>query len=784
MASSEPIIIEERIKVYVRLKPVNNPQTPIDATGNHHVDDKMRSVKRNELSAKIIAEELSPIERLATTENKVGITDINIEDLGPVLDNNDAQTSDDTNDRLDSQVVGDDLNFSNRTLNKTVDQLAVLREDEHTRPPTKIMKVSKATAQSSQIIVESKQATQDSTHKEILFRKEKENVIMNLKSGDVYEYESAFDGGDTNRDLFNKIIKPNFEYILDGNNFSVFMYGQTNSGKTFTMRGPGKNAVDEKTKNAVKDGRCCSGSKSVPKSHVERSFNFESSLRKNEYVLDGKNSKGNVCGSAQKKKQHTFKCDEAEQNEGCVQKTLKYLFKTLNSRSDCNYKAQVSYYEIYNENVYDLLNTCDLPLEIRESKEGRPVINNLKVLDINSYDEAIKAYEFGENRRQFAATSMNHNSSRSHVVLQLRLEIRYKARPYKSYHSNIILADLAGSECIGRSAKDPRFKEGTSINKSLLYLSNLIKKLNKGTQNVSFRESKLTRILQPALTGNSRTAVICTLNPLDEFYAESLNTLRFGISAGGVKLKIKQHDNKAKEERSEQVNVLKSEVEELRSKYAALAEDSTERGIEAEFYKSRLIALESELESINLYVANLESSHKELREHNEFLQTQIAEINKLKQSCEASRVFATTSTVRELSAYKSSRKEQPDAQTELQMQKLVEENKCLRDKVTRLEFHASFKRDVAVAAPLAVDGFKAIKKINCSPAKEELAKWNKQLARKVNKLEAEEEKRMIVEKKLKNMVVEKNSEILKLRKMLSSKHRLDEARADEDVVFN
>ena len=98
------------------------------------------------------------------------------------------------------------------------------------------------------------------------------------------------------------------------------------------------------------------------------------------------------------------------------------------------------------------------------------------------------------------------------------------------------MADLAGSESIGDQKK---FSEGGNINKSLLSLTNVIKKLNKKKEYVAFRESKLTRILKPFLSGDSRTCVICTLNPLKKYEFESLNTLRFGESAGGVSFNLK-----------------------------------------------------------------------------------------------------------------------------------------------------------------------------------------------------------------------------------------------------
>jgi hypothetical protein len=134
---------------------------------------------------------------------------------------------------------------------------------------------------------------------------------------------------------------------------------------------------------------------------------------------------------------------------------------------------------------------------------------------------------------------MNDQSSRSHVLLHIDLDIRYIKFPLNPHLSSITLADLAGSECLEKTkTKGKNTREGSMINKSLLSLSTVISKLSKKEDYVGFRESKLTRILQPILTGNCLTSVICTVSPLKQFYQESVNTLKFGTCAGAIKRKI------------------------------------------------------------------------------------------------------------------------------------------------------------------------------------------------------------------------------------------------------
>lgn len=146
---------------------------------------------------------------------------------------------------------------------------------------------------------------------------------------------------------------------------------------------------------------------------------------------------------------------------------------------------------------------------------------------------------------------MNPNSSRSHVILQLDLEIKSGMRFERLTTTSLTLADLAGSECLDKTkTKGKNTREGGMINKSLLALSTVISKLSKKGEYIGFRESKLTRLLQPALTGNSLVSVICTVSPQRANLQESINTLKFGTCAGVIKKKIEyqpQDDRLAKE---------------------------------------------------------------------------------------------------------------------------------------------------------------------------------------------------------------------------------------------
>ena len=140
---------------------------------------------------------------------------------------------------------------------------------------------------------------------------------------------------------------------------------------------------------------------------------------------------------------------------------------------------------------------------------------------------------------------MNGLSSRSHCIFRIKLKVKERNLGLKSSIINII--DLAGSQCISKTkAEGLARKEGQNINKSLLFLSNIIRGLSQKENVVNYRDSKLTRILQSSISGNSKTSVICTVNILSYNSAETINTLKFGVSAGQVKVKPKLNIEKQK----------------------------------------------------------------------------------------------------------------------------------------------------------------------------------------------------------------------------------------------
>jgi len=151
---------------------------------------------------------------------------------------------------------------------------------------------------------------------------------------------------------------------------------------------------------------------------------------------------------------------------------------------------------------------------------------------------------FGEEHRVYKETSIHEHSSRSHTIYRLYIEAWPKSHPVHKKYSMLNLVDLAGSErlnefdCKTTSEHSSNLGETGYINKSLFVLSNVINKLAEGkSAHIPYRDSKLTRILQMALGGNSLTAIICTISPASINYYQTLSTLRFATRAKIVKNK-------------------------------------------------------------------------------------------------------------------------------------------------------------------------------------------------------------------------------------------------------
>ncbi|KAI8380474.1 kinesin motor domain-containing protein [Choanephora cucurbitarum] len=233
-----------------------------------------------------------------------------------------------------------------------------------------------------------------------------------------------------------------------------------------------------------------------------------------------------------------------EKEPGVIPRAVQDVFSFIEEEtSGREYLLRVSYMEIYNERIKDLLNTENNQLEIVEDKKGVRV-RNLREKIVKTPQEVLNCIKEGESNRHISATDYNQHSSRSHTVFQLVIESKSKRGASLDNNRGVLvsqlnLIDLAGSEKVATDIQ--RRKEGAYINKSLLTLGNVISKLTSDAPatHIPFRNSKLTRILQAALSGNARIAVICTINPTLASKHESLSTLRFAQRAKLIKTAAK-----------------------------------------------------------------------------------------------------------------------------------------------------------------------------------------------------------------------------------------------------
>ncbi|PRP77553.1 kinesin family member 11 [Planoprotostelium fungivorum] len=311
-----------------------------------------------------------------------------------------------------------------------------------------------------------------------------------LRTGEMsreqtYSYDCVFEPDDVTQDVYDTMCGHVIKASMEGYNGTIFTYGQTSSGKTFTMKGS-------------------SGQPGIIPLSIYDIFSYIEQSRDREFVL------------------------------------------------------RVSYLEIYNEIINDLLAPDNVNLKVHEDKSKGVYVGNLKEEVVLSPEHVFSLISGGEAHRHIGATDFNEQSSRSHTIFRMVIESReiiagnpLAKTPVKCSLLNLI--DLAGSERASQDVKDgeQRRKEGAYINKSLLTLGQVIYKLSEknadrwdsnsrllltpGSVHIPYRDSKLTRILQNSLGGNAKIAVICTISLCLLNFEETNSTLKFASRAKKMK---------------------------------------------------------------------------------------------------------------------------------------------------------------------------------------------------------------------------------------------------------
>ncbi|KAK4949814.1 hypothetical protein LTR10_011656 [Elasticomyces elasticus] len=295
--------------------------------------------------------------------------------------------------------------------------------------------------------------------------------LQSAETNAPFTFDRVFDMSSQQADIFDFSIRSTVEDVMNGYNGTVFAYGQTGAGKSYTMMGD----MDDTDKKGI-----------TPRI-IEQIFDA---------IL--------VHGSAQ-----------------------------------IEYTVGISYLEIYMERIRDLLNPVMDNLPINEGPKG-PYVKGLREIYVNTVEEVYTAMHLGQRSRVTASTNMNLESSRSHSIFLVT--INQKDVNTGSQKSGMLyLVDLAGSEKVGKTgATGQTLEEAKKINKSLSALGMVINALTDGkSSHVPFRDSKLTRILQESLGGNSRTTLIINCSPSSYNDAETVSTLRFGMRAKTIRNKAK-----------------------------------------------------------------------------------------------------------------------------------------------------------------------------------------------------------------------------------------------------
>lgn len=276
-----------------------------------------------------------------------------------------------------------------------------------------------------------------------------------------------------------------------------------------------------------------------------------------------------------------------ENKTGVLLQAMKDLFRRANQDKLKTYFVKCSYVEIYNDQVFDLLERAENfseTLQVGEDTEkGEFYIRGVREEVINSWEEGILRLKKGEINRHYARTVMNHSSSRSHTIFRLSIQAvtgnwvegQTTDGATMVTESYLNFVDLAGSEKVSThetldvKTGRKRIKEGKHINQSLFFLTQVIKLKSEGRKgHIPFRNSPLTKILRSSLGGNSRTLVVLCVNPTLNHMEQTLSTLRFGISAKkienrvtanvitrnddeAIKIMIRDYENKLREQEAE-----------------------------------------------------------------------------------------------------------------------------------------------------------------------------------------------------------------------------------------
>lgn len=331
----------------------------------------------------------------------------------------------------------------------------------------------------------------------------------------TYTYDHVFGPDATQADVFEGIVKPIVDEVLQGYNCTVFAYGQTGTGKTHTMEG-----------------------------------------RRDEDMVGIQETR-------------------LAENAGIIPRAVKQVFDHLRSITD-EHSVRVSHLELYNEQLTDLLSphdACADTLRMYEDPAKGTFVQGLEDIVVTNEEEIFAVLDKSALKRRTAETLMNKYSSRSHSVFSITIHIKESTPEGADLLKvgKLNLVDLAGSENVGRSgAIKGRAREAGNINQSLLTLGRVITALVDRHPHIPYRDSKLTRLLQESLGGRNKTCIIATVTPGSHSLEETASTLDYAYRAKSIKNRPTVNQMIAKhvllKEYTEEIFKLKKELDATRSK--------------------------------------------------------------------------------------------------------------------------------------------------------------------------------------------------------------------------
>ncbi|KAK3124120.1 hypothetical protein QOZ80_8AG0640690 [Eleusine coracana subsp. coracana] len=378
----------------------------------------------------------------------------------------------------------------------------------------------------------------------------------------IFTFDKVFGPTAKQKDLYDQAIIPIVNEVLEGFNCTIFAYGQTGTGKTYTMEGE------------------CRRAKSGPKGQLPA-------------------------------------------DAGVIPRAVKQIFDTL-ERQDTEYSVKVTFLELYNEEITDLLAPEEISkaaLEDRQKKtlplmedgKGGVLVRGLEEEIVTNADEIFSLLERGSAKRRTAETLLNKQSSRSHSLFSITIHIK-EATPEGEELikcGKLNLVDLAGSENISRSgAREGRAREAGEINKSLLTLGRVITALVEHLGHVPYRDSKLTRLLRDSLGGRTKTCIIATVSPSVHCLEETLSTLDYAHRAKSIKNRPEVNQKMMK---STLIKDLYGEIDRLKAEVYA-AREKVGVYIPKERYQQEENERKAMAEQIEKMTASQEADQKQITE--------------------------------------------------------------------------------------------------------------------------------------------------------------------------